>query len=153
MRFLLPLVIAGSLGAAACEPTVQATAPNVANPVLLGPVDRVGGHRTEAGPPTGHFVTVLEDGVSSSAGAFGGTVSTHTIGYDARNVTYAVLGATLADPALDAHIDQVMSEGSCMFAVFAGECHETAVLQGHVAAHDPHRPARPAPPPVEGATP
>jgi hypothetical protein len=86
---------------------------------------------------------VLEDSASSTAVGYG-TVTTHTVGYDARNVTFAVLGATRADPALDVHVDQLSSEGSCMFAVFYAECHETAVLMGRVTSHDPSRPPAPA---------
>jgi hypothetical protein len=135
MRYGFALLAAGLLSTG-CDATIKATAPNVANPVLLGPVDRVGGHRASDAAPVGAFSVVLQDSTAAIALPYV-TVNAVTLGHDPKNVTYAVLLATHADPSLDAHVESVTAEGSCLFALYYASCSESSALAGRVTKHAP----------------
>ena len=142
-RFAFLFVFLFASLSTACGASVKATAPNVANPVLLGPVDRVGGHRAGAAPTMGTLTVVLEDS-TAAAGGPGVTTSMTTLGHDPRNVSFWVLWATRANRALDAHIERVSAGGGCLFALFYAQCDERAELVGRATPHQALPEAAPA---------
>ncbi len=80
--------------------------PRVPNPVLLGPVDRIGGHRSV--PEAGRAVDV-ETGRSAYVGG-GGDTPAEAIPLEdgtAWAVTATALQATAGDPRADVHVESM----------------------------------------------
>lgn len=99
-------------------------APKIANPVLLGPVDRVGGHRTELSRD-GHFVAATTQTSLMIAGYTGSRVATGQL-----PVTVAVLDATEAHDDEDVRIEKLEATGFAM--IFCGLWYsDTLELRGH----------------------
>lgn len=92
------------LTATGCTPTSTLTFANVPTPVLLGPVDRIGGGKGEPTASSGFEVTV-EDYVlvASSKGITSGSV----VEAETAAASFAVLQATEARSEREVHLDQV----------------------------------------------
>lgn len=104
MRPLLPFVLAAGL--AGCHPSTL-EAPLVPNPVLLGPVDRVGGHRADSGRTLRSIEGEASDRVSSSKDAASGVRTTTAIHEGSGSIATQILQATEGRSDRDVRIDAV----------------------------------------------
>lgn len=113
-----------AIGAAGCVPaTLQA--PYTPNPVLLGPVDRVGGHRAAPQATLTSF-EIESDGpttTSEETRLVGGKrqVTRRIVGSQGaeRAVTNAVVGMTEGRSERDVHVDEIPA-GSYVFVYSSG---------------------------------
>jgi hypothetical protein len=125
-----------SLLATACEGSIKATAPNVASPVLLGPIDRVGGHRAPEVQPSGTFSAILQQTISAVIVPIVGVGTMFaSLGNDSKNLSYAAQRATAGDASQDAHVDDLRVGASCAFLLLFAGCNQDAVVRGHATVH------------------
>ena len=107
------------------------TAPKTAAPVLLGPVDRVGGHKAAPDAPDAPYV-----GTASSTGfglnVYGPYVSMYRYDTGTLPATEALLDATDARADRDVHVTSLKSGGWGMLASGI-TWHNSAKLRGNVA--------------------
>jgi hypothetical protein len=98
------LLLVGLLGVAGCAPSTL-EAPLVPNPVLLGPVDRVGGHRAGQDRTLG---TIEGEASSSfSASRSGGVQTASAFHQGASAIAADVLATTQGRPERDVRIDEI----------------------------------------------
>lgn len=104
------LVLALLAPAAGCSwRHVTATCSHVPNPVLLGPIDRVGGHRAAPGPAVGRVdAEVVQDFTSSSHREGNLDVTTNTEHREGANkISFAVVSVTGGQVGQDVRLDDV----------------------------------------------
>jgi hypothetical protein len=138
MRTLPPL-LALLLLAGAAVGCVQSTleAPAVPNPVLLGPVDRVGGHRAGQERAVGLIDGEASDDASSSTSAGVATAQAKHVGSGA--IMEQIVEATRGRPERDVRIDDIpagawarVTDGSTTLKQWVGiKARVVEVSRGH----------------------
>lgn len=133
----ITLLLAAASCAAACTPATLEAA-YVPNPVLLGPVDRVGGHRAVDTKTLQQVEVEVEDFVSvttKSKEVGGQTVTTQTtiaIHEGSGLVTAAVLDGTQGRPERDVRIDEIPAGAWAVIAPGSAMASRWVGLRGHV---------------------
>lgn len=110
--WLAPLALAGLAG---CAGAVHATAgfPGLANPVLLGPLDRVGQAPARPAPVVGPFKTQALFDIKTTETSIGNTTTVTTTWSKSglRRLTDDARQELRDDPSLDIHVKTLHAEG------------------------------------------
>jgi hypothetical protein len=115
LALLLLVPLLGASWGCASHPTLAFS--NVPSPVLLGPVDRIGGGVHAAAATNGRFSVELERKQVATRYSSRGHFD------NARKASFAALDATNARKDVDVHLDEVKA-GSWFFSAIAGHWRE-----------------------------
>lgn len=125
------LLLAVLLGAGACgEPPNGLWIPHTPSPVMLGPVDRVGGHTRAPTPALAHVTAATTFTVVAGDSEAGDPV----VAGDGRAgmTTLSILRATGGDPAKDVRVTSLRASAWVLWGLFFNVAHERTTLGGDV---------------------
>ncbi len=124
---LLAWLVAASCG---CSPYATLSFPNVPSPVLLGPVERVGGATASAPPVAAPAVARLDVEIERKVVAT--RASRRAKLDDPRKASFAALSVTDAQKGADVHVDEIAAGSYFFFGLAVAVRDDWVTVKGDV---------------------